>query len=109
VAKESAGGRQSGYNGLELLHLTISFRDGRTFIEQPAGSNSTEQLLSIVNWRTEIRFLIICGNTRTLLRHKLDDNSVEPVAVTGIREPLPTIIDKGLGYHGRRTCEREES
>jgi len=67
-----------------------------------------EQLLSRVNWRTKIRFLIICGDTRTLLRRKFEVNSVEPVAVTGIREPLPTTIDEGVGYRGRRTCEREE-
>jgi hypothetical protein len=72
------------------------------------GQNSTEQLLSIVNWRTEIRFLIICGETRTLLRRKLEDNSVEPVAVTGRKEPLPTTIDEGLGYRGKEMCDREE-
>jgi hypothetical protein len=52
--------------------------------------------------------LIICGDTRTLLRRKLGDNSVEPVAVTGIREPLPITIDEGLGYHGNRESESEE-
>jgi hypothetical protein len=86
----------------------ISFRDGRTFTEQPVGSNSIEQLLSIVNWRIEIRFLIICSDTRTLLRCKVGDNFVEPVAVIGIREPLPTTIDEGLGYHGNKACESEE-
>jgi hypothetical protein len=30
------------------------------------------------------------------------------VAVTGIREPLPTTIDEGLGYHGNKACESEE-
>jgi hypothetical protein len=62
----------------------------------------------MVNWRTEIRFLVICGDTRTLLRRKVGDNSVDPVAVTGKVEPLPTTIDEGVGYHGKRTCEREE-
>ena len=90
------------------MHLTISVQDGRTFTEQPAGSNSTEQLLSIVNWRTKMRFLISCGDTRTLLRRNVGDNSVELVAVTGSIEPLPTIIDEGVGYRGNRTCEREE-
>jgi hypothetical protein len=55
-----------------------------------------------------MRFLIICGDTRTLLRHKEGDNSVEPVVVTGRVEPLPTIIAEGVGYRGKRTCEREE-
>jgi len=102
---EEAGGRRRGYSGPELLHLTIFVRDGRAFTEQPAGSNSTEQLLSVVNWRTEIRFLIICGDTRTLLRRKKGDNSVEPVAVTGMTEPLPTTMDEGVGYRGEQACE----
>jgi hypothetical protein len=55
-----------------------------------------------------MRFLISCGDTRTLLRCKLGDNSVEPVAVTGSVEPLPTTIDEGIGYRGKKVCEREE-
>ena len=98
--KERAGGRRRGYNGPELLHLTISVRDGRAFTEQLAGSNSKEQLLLVVNWRTERRFLIICGETRTLLKCKEADNSMEPVAITGIMELLPTTMDKGVGYRG---------
>jgi hypothetical protein len=54
-----------------------------------------------------MRFLISCGDTRTLLRHNVGDNSVEPVAMTGSIEPLPTTIDEGVGYNGKRTCERE--
>ena len=58
------------------MHLRITFCDARSFTDQPAGSNSTEQLLSEVNWkllsevnwRTEIRLLISLGETRTLLR-----------------------------------------
>ena len=103
--KEEAGGRRRGYNGPDLLHLTISVRDGRAFTEQPAGSNSTEKLLSVVNWRTEIRFLIICGETRTLLRRKEGDNSVEAVAITGITELLPTTMDEGVGYREKQACE----
>ena len=105
ATREQAGGRRRGYSGPELLHLTILVRDERAFIEQPAGSNSTEQLLSVVNLRTEIRFLIICGDTRILLRCNEGDNSVEPVAVTWIIEPLPTTIDEGVGYHGEHACE----
>ena len=55
-----------------------------------------------------MRFLISCGDTRTLLRRKEGDNSVEPVAVTGMIEPLPTTIDEGVGYREGRICEREE-
>jgi len=36
--------------GPELLHLTINLQDRRSFTEQIDGSNSTEQLLSIVNY-----------------------------------------------------------
>jgi hypothetical protein len=90
------------------LHLTISLCDGRTFTEQPAGSNSITQLLSVVNWRTEIRFLIICGDTRTLLTRKSGDNSAEPMVVTGSVESLPTTIGEGVGYCGKEKCERVE-
>jgi hypothetical protein len=48
-----------------------------------------------------MRFLIICGDIRTLLRRKAGDNSVEPVAVTGRIEPLLTIIDEVVGYRGK--------
>jgi len=65
AARACIVGRWSGYSGLELLHLTITLCVVRSFIEQPAGSNSTEQLLSEVNWHTEIRFLISLGETRT--------------------------------------------
>jgi hypothetical protein len=63
-----------------------------SFTEQPAGSNSTEQLLSVVNWRTEIKFLISFGETRTLLRDKLDGRCAKLVEVTGSKEPSPTIM-----------------
>ena len=54
-----------------------------------------------------MRFLIICGDTRTLLRRKAWGNSLELVAVIGRIEPLPTIIDEGVGYRGKRTFKRE--
>jgi len=108
AARACAVGRRRGYSGPELLHLTITLCVVRSFTEQPAGSNSTEQLLSEVNWRTEIRFLISLGETRTLLRDKCPGSEVAPVAVTGSREPSPTTIDEGKGYHGDKTCERVE-
>jgi hypothetical protein len=49
----------------------------------------------------------ILNNLWTLLRCKAGDNSMEPVAVTGRIEPLPIIIDEGVGYCGGRTCERK--
>jgi len=96
----------SGYNGPELLHLTITLCVVRSFTEQLAGSNSTEQLLSDVNWRTEIRFLISLGETRTLLRDKCPGSDAAPVEVTGSKELSPKIIDEGKGYCGDKTCER---
>jgi hypothetical protein len=68
----------------------------RSFTEQPNRSNSTKELLSVVNWRTEMRFLISCGETRTLLRCKDSDMAVVPVVVTGKKEPLLTTIEEEL-------------
>ena len=99
AARAYAVGRQRRYSEPELLHLTITLCVVRSFTEQPAGSNSIEQLLSEVNWHTEIRFLISLGETRTLLRVKGPERDVEPVAVTGSKEPSPTTIDEGKGYH----------
>ena len=85
----------------------ITLCDSRSFTEQPAGSNSTEQLLSVVNWRTEMRFLISFGETRTLLRDNESERCVAPVAVTGSKDPLPTRIDEGKGYRGLDKKESE--
>ena len=57
-----------------------------------------EQLLSVVNRRIEIKFLIMLGDTKTLLRTRgrrgaLKQN--EPMEVTGSKAPLPTMIDEG--------------
>jgi hypothetical protein len=84
----------------------ITFWDSRSFTEQPAGSNSTAQLLSVVNWRTEMRFLISCGETRTLLSDKESVRVVAPVAVTGSKEPSLTTIEEGVGYREEVGCER---
>jgi hypothetical protein len=84
----------------------ISLRDARSFTEQPAGSNSMEQLLSEVNWRTEIRFLISLGETKTLLRVKDPGRLAEPVAVTGSKDPSPTMMFEGTGYRGKVECAR---
>ena len=97
-AAAAAAGRCRGYRGPKLLHLTITFRVPRSFIEQLEESNSTEQLLSEVNWHTDIRFLISFGETRTLLRCRGPDKYVVPVEVTGSTEPSPTTIAEGKGY-----------
>jgi hypothetical protein len=62
-----------------------------------------EQLLSVVKRRTEIKFLIMPGATRTLERTS-DRRGVikeeDPTEVTGRDAPLPTIMEEG--------CEEEE-
>jgi len=85
----------------------ITLCDSRSFTEQPAGSNSTEQLLSVVNWRTEMRFLTSFGETRTLLRDNEPERCATLVAVTGSKDPSPTIIDEGKGYRGQDKKESE--
>jgi hypothetical protein len=104
--KLCAAGRHRGYRGLELLHLTITFRDSRSFTEQPEGSNSMEQLLSVVNWRTEMRFLISLGDTRTLLRCKEPFKVVKPVEMTGRSEPSLTIMEEGAVREGVEVLDR---
>ena len=108
AARACVVGGMSGYNGPELLHLTITLCVVRSFTEQPEGSNSTEQLLSDVHRRTEIRFLISLEETRTLLRDKCPGRDATPVAVIGSKQPSPTTIDEGKGYRGDKMCERVE-
>ena len=67
-----------------------------------------EQLLSVVKRRIEIRFLIMLGDTRTLLRTKLrygKEKICDPVAVTGSRAPFPTMIDEGVNEVGEEMVE----
>jgi hypothetical protein len=56
------------YISRELLHLVITFLVPRSFTERPKGSNSIEHQLSVINLRTDRRFLMMSGVTRTLLR-----------------------------------------
>jgi hypothetical protein len=56
----------------------------------------------------EIRFLIICGETKTLLRTKFrcgKEKVCDPMAVTGSNAPLPTMIDEGVDEFGREMVE----
>jgi hypothetical protein len=53
-----------------------------------------------------MRFLIRCGETRTLLRCKDGDKDVAPVVVTGKKEPLSTTIEEGAGKQGGDVEER---
>jgi hypothetical protein len=67
-----------------------------------------EQLLSVVNRRIEIRFLIIFGETKTSLRTRLQcgkEKVCDPVAVTGRSAPLPTMIDEGVRDDGDKMVE----
>jgi hypothetical protein len=61
-------GRRMVYIGLELLHLVITFLVARSFTERPEESNSIEHQLSVVNWWTKRRILIMSGVKRTSLR-----------------------------------------
>jgi hypothetical protein len=63
-------------------------------------------LLSRVNWRTEIIFLISCGETKTLLRCREGEITVALVAVTRSKEPLLTTMEEGVGYRREVVCER---
>jgi len=67
----AGGGGVERVEVAELLHLTIMFLVCKSFIERPKGSNSMEQLLSVVKRRIEIRFLIMLGDTKTSLRIRL--------------------------------------
>jgi hypothetical protein len=67
-----------------------------------------KQLLSVVNRRIEIRFLIIFGETKTSLRTRLrcgKEKVCDPVAVTGRSAPLPTMIDEGVRDDGDKMVE----
>lgn len=52
-----------------------------------------------------MRFLMRRGETRTLLRDRESVRVVVPVAVTGSKEPSPTMIE-GEGYCEELGCER---
>jgi len=53
-----------------------------------------------------MRFLMRRGETRTLLRDRESVRVVVPVAVTGSKEPSPTMIEEGEGYCEELGCER---
>ena len=72
----------------------------RSFTETPRGSNSTETELSVVNLRTESRFLIISGAIRTLLRRNGPGRMEKPVPTTGRVAPLPTTMEDGKKEDG---------
>jgi hypothetical protein len=62
-----------------------------------------EQLLSVVKRRTEIKFLIMLGDTRTLERTRgrhFVGKECDPIDVTRSEAPLPTMIDEGLDDDG---------
>jgi hypothetical protein len=68
-----------------------------------------EQLLSVVNRRTEIRFLIMLGETKTSLRTRQRrgvEKEYDPVEVMGSSAPLPTMMEEGPDMEGDREDER---
>jgi hypothetical protein len=61
----------------------------------------------VVKRRIEIKFLIMLGDTRTLLRARLrcgNKKMCDPVAVTGSKAPFPTTID-GVDKEGGEMVE----
>ena len=63
--------------------------------EKPEASNSIEQQLSRVNWRTESKLRMMDGTIRMLFKTNLDVSvarTEEPRDVIGICAPLPTVI-----------------
>jgi hypothetical protein len=75
------------------LDLIKVLRVARSFTEKPNGSNSTIHQLSRVKRWTEIRFLIIDGETRILEREELGPTRAVPVPAMGILAPLPTVMN----------------
>jgi hypothetical protein len=61
----------------------------------PEGSNSTETWLSVVNWRTDRRFLIMPGARRTLFSLNGPGIIEYLVPTTGRVAPLPTMMEEG--------------
>jgi hypothetical protein len=58
-----------------------------------------------VNRHTEIKFLIMPGETKTLFRtrgRRGVGKENEPIEVTGIKAPLPTTMDEGPNKEGGR-------
>jgi len=94
-------GRQlQGVQGPGLLHRRRVVLEWRSFTETPRGSNSTETELSVVNLRTERRFLIMSGAMRTLLRRNGPGRVEKPVPTTGRVAPLPTTMEVGKEEEG---------
>jgi hypothetical protein len=63
----------------------------------------SEQLLSLIKRRTEIKFLIMLGDTKTLERtrgHRSVGKECDPMDVTGSEALLSTMIDEGLDDDG---------
>ena len=70
-------------------------------MEKPEGSNSIETLLSRVKRRTEIKFLIRDGDTRTSFKRRdlvAVGMKVCAWCVTGTRAPLPTVMVEEDGW-----------
>ena len=83
------------YRSPWLSHLMIGIPVWKYFTEKPNGSNSIETLLSVVNWRTDTKFLIKFGASRTLFRIRGGwgvSKCVLPRPIIGTKWPFPTMI-----------------
>lgn len=86
----------------------------RSLTEKPNGSNETATKLSRVNARTEIKFLIRCGEISTLRSVSGEEEvgmRASPEWETGMVAPLPTMmpgcVERGKeveSIQGRRPC-----
>jgi hypothetical protein len=83
------------YRGPVLSHRRRVVPICRSFTEIPAGSNSIETELSVVNCRIESRFLRIAEATGTLLRRKGPGMVEKPMPTTGRIAPLQTMMEVG--------------
>jgi hypothetical protein len=81
-------------------------------MEKPKGSNSIETKLSRVKARTEMRFLMSCGQIRMLKRERERvevGKEEELVPMIGSALPSPTMIREGkLGGRGMKGIPEPE-
>jgi hypothetical protein len=72
----------------------------RSFTKTPRGSNSTETRLSEVNLRTDKRFLMMAGASRTSLRRNGPGMVEYLVPSTERVAPFPTTMEEGKEEEG---------
>ena len=90
AAKASAEESCSGYSGPKLLHLMT-----RSFIEQPTGSNSIEQIVIRSELAYGNKILHKFRRNKNIIKRQMTGKGVALVAVMGSKELSPTTIDEG--------------